>query len=84
MLASAKATGAPVERSVPRTETGAVNRSHAKIRTLVEQAIATLTFWRILRKPRCSTTRITTLIQAVLTLHRLHRVPGSSARRGSS
>ncbi|MEV8043541.1 IS5 family transposase [Streptomyces griseoluteus] len=46
----------------------AVNRSHAKIRALVEQAIATLKSWRILRKLRCSTTRITSLVQAVLVL----------------
>jgi hypothetical protein len=47
----------------------AVNRSHAKIRALVEQAMAALKSWRLLRKIRCSTTRITSLIQAVLTLH---------------
>ncbi|MFI5681804.1 transposase family protein [Streptomyces cellulosae] len=47
----------------------AVNRSHAKIRALGEQAIATLKSWRLLRKLRCSTTRITSLVQAVLTLH---------------
>ncbi|MFJ4410941.1 IS5 family transposase [Streptomyces sp. NPDC088910] len=47
----------------------AVNRSHAKIRALVEQAMATLKNWRLLRKLRCSTARITSLIQAVLTLH---------------
>ncbi|AJE43338.1 IS5/IS1182 family transposase [Streptomyces nodosus] len=47
----------------------AVNRSHAKIRALVEQAMATLKSWRLLRKIRCSTTRITCLVQAVLTLH---------------
>lgn len=47
----------------------AANRSHAKIRALVEQAIATLKCWRLLRKLRCSTTRITSLVQAVLTLH---------------
>jgi hypothetical protein len=35
---------------------------------LVEQAIATLKSWRLLRKLRCSTTRITSLVQAVLTL----------------
>ncbi|MGQ5640945.1 MULTISPECIES: IS5 family transposase [unclassified Streptomyces] len=46
----------------------AVNRSHAKIRALVEQAIATLKSWRLLRKLRCSTTRITSLVQAVLVL----------------
>jgi hypothetical protein len=47
----------------------AVNRSQAKIRALVEAAIATLKTWRLLRKLRCSTTRITSLVQAVLTLH---------------
>ncbi|MEU9406706.1 transposase family protein [Streptomyces sp. NPDC048281] len=47
----------------------AVNRSHAKIRALGEQAMATLKTWRLLRKIRCSTTRITALVQAVLTLH---------------
>lgn len=47
----------------------AVNRSHAKIRALVEQAVATLKSWRLLRKLRCSTTRITVLVQAVLCLH---------------
>ncbi|MEU8957985.1 IS5 family transposase [Streptomyces sp. NPDC048518] len=46
----------------------AVNRSHAKIRALVEQAIATLKSWRLLRKLRCSTTRITSLVLAVLAL----------------
>jgi hypothetical protein len=47
----------------------AVNRSHAKIRALVEQAMATLKAWRLLRRLRCSTTRITSLVQAVLALH---------------
>jgi len=47
----------------------AVNRSHAKIRALVEKAVATLKSWRLLRELRCSTTRITSLVQAVLTLH---------------
>ncbi|MEV5092156.1 transposase family protein [Streptomyces griseoincarnatus] len=47
----------------------AVNRSHAKIQAVVEQAVATLKSWRLLRKLRCSTTRITSLVQAVLTLH---------------
>ncbi|MFE5039051.1 transposase family protein [Streptomyces sp. NPDC056683] len=47
----------------------AVNRSHARIRALAEQAIATLKSWRLLRKLRCSTTRITSLVQAALVLH---------------
>ncbi|WP_406465692.1 transposase family protein [Streptomyces sp. NBC_00111] len=47
----------------------AVNRSHATIHALVEQGMATLKCWRLLRKLRCSTTKITDLVQAVLTLH---------------
>ncbi|MFH9016515.1 IS5 family transposase [Streptomyces sp. NPDC017943] len=47
----------------------AVNRSHAKNRALVEQAVATLKSWRLLHKLRCSTTRITSPVQAVLSLH---------------
>ncbi|MFI8352196.1 IS5 family transposase [Streptomyces cyaneofuscatus] len=47
----------------------AVNRSHAQIRALVEQAMATLKSWRLLRKLRCSTTRVTALVQAILALH---------------
>ncbi|MFK4548213.1 hypothetical protein RKD29_007809 [Streptomyces tendae] len=47
----------------------AVNVSHAKIRALGEQAMATLKSWRLLRKLRCSTTRITDLVKAMLTLH---------------
>lgn len=47
----------------------AVNVSHARIRALGEQAMATLKTWRLLRKLRCSTTRITNLVKAVLTLH---------------
>lgn len=43
-----------------------MNRSHAKIRALVEQAVATLKSWRLLRKLRFSTSRITTLVQAAL------------------
>lgn len=47
----------------------AVNAAHARIRAVGEQAMATLKGWRLLRKLRCSTTRITSLVQAVLTLH---------------
>ncbi|WP_030223503.1 IS5 family transposase [Streptomyces bikiniensis] len=47
----------------------AVNVAHARIRAVGEQAMATLKSWRLLRKLRCSTTRITALVQAVLTLH---------------
>lgn len=63
---SALPTGAAGKPSPPvrRPSTGP-----AKIRTLVEQAMATLKAWRLLRRLRCSTTRITSLVQAVLALH---------------
>jgi len=47
----------------------AVNRSHAKIRAVGEQANAVLKTWRLLRKLRCSPSRTTPLVQAVLSLH---------------
>ncbi|MCX4404130.1 transposase family protein [Streptomyces sp. NBC_01764] len=47
----------------------AVNSSHARIRAVGEQANATLKSWRLLRKLRCSTTRITDIVKAVLALH---------------
>lgn len=46
-----------------------VNVSHAKIRAVGEQAMATLKQWRLLRELRCSTTRITDIVKAVLALH---------------
>ncbi|MFF1696486.1 transposase family protein [Streptomyces sp. NPDC058257] len=42
--------------------------THAKIRCVGEQAMATLKGWRLLRKLRCSTNRITNLLKAVLVL----------------
>ncbi|MFF0747317.1 transposase family protein [Streptomyces sp. NPDC004111] len=45
------------------------NTTHAKIRCLGEQAMATLKGWRLLRKLRCSTNRITHVVKAVLVLH---------------
>ncbi len=45
------------------------NTTHAKIRCVGEQAMATLKGWRLLRKLRCSTHRITAIVKAVLTLH---------------
>lgn len=47
----------------------AVNRSHAKIRAVGEQANAVIKGWRLLRKLRCSPSRTTALVQAVLSLH---------------
>ena len=51
--------------------------SHAKIRAVVEQAMVTLNQWRLLQKLRCSTTRITDIVKAVLALH-----PATSAGGG--
>ncbi len=45
------------------------NSSHAKIRCPGEHAMATLKGRRLLRKLRCSTNRITAIVQAVLVLH---------------
>lgn len=45
------------------------NSTHAKIRCLGEQAMATLKGCRLLRKLRCNTNRITNFAKAVLVLH---------------
>ncbi|MBD3004225.1 transposase family protein [Streptomyces sp. 5-10] len=45
------------------------NTTPAKIRCLGEQAMATLKGWRLLRKLRCNTNRITDVVKAVLVLH---------------
>lgn len=47
----------------------AVNSSNARFQTVGEQANATLKSWRLLRKLRCSTARITDIVKAVLVLH---------------
>ncbi|WP_327419458.1 transposase family protein [Streptomyces sp. NBC_01233] len=45
------------------------NSSHAKISCVGEQAMAMLKGWRLLRKLRCSTNRITDIVKTVLVLH---------------
>lgn len=47
----------------------AVDGVHVKIRALVERAVATLRSWRLRRELRCSTTRVTNHVRAVVTLH---------------
>ncbi len=47
----------------------AVNRSHARVRGIGERAVATLKTWKILNKLRCSPSRMTTIVQAILVLH---------------
>ncbi|MEU1701199.1 transposase family protein [Streptomyces pseudogriseolus] len=44
------------------------NRDHTKIRSLGERAMAILKSWRLLRKLRCSITRITAVVRAVVAL----------------
>lgn len=44
------------------------NRDHAKNRSLGERAMGILKSWRLLRKLRCSTIRITAVVRAVLVL----------------
>ncbi|MFE5097478.1 transposase family protein [Streptomyces sp. NPDC056638] len=45
------------------------NSTHARIRCLGEQAMATLKGWRLLRTLRCSTNRITDIVKAIVALH---------------
>jgi hypothetical protein len=45
------------------------NTTHAKIRCVGEQAMATLKGRRLLRKLRCSTNRISDIVKAVIVLH---------------
>ncbi|MET7403788.1 transposase family protein [Dactylosporangium sp. NPDC005572] len=49
----------------------AVNKAHTKIRACGERAIATLKTWKILTKLRCCPRRATTIVQAILVLHRV-------------
>lgn len=51
----------------------AAYRSHTRIRAVGEQANAALKGWRLPRKLRCSTTRITSLVKAVTVLHNVTR-----------
>ncbi|WP_093879116.1 transposase family protein [Streptomyces sp. TLI_105] len=44
------------------------NHDHARLRAPGERAFAQLKSWRLLRRPRCSTRRISTIVQAVHTL----------------
>lgn len=46
------------------------NRERTKIRSLGERARVILKSWRLLRKLRCSTTRITAVVRAVVALER--------------
>jgi DDE superfamily endonuclease len=45
------------------------NRHHAKVRAPGERGAATLKQWHILRKTCCSPSHLTSIVQAILTLH---------------
>ncbi|MFD5428540.1 IS5/IS1182 family transposase, partial [Streptomyces sp. NPDC127084] len=45
-----------------------LNRDHARLRAPGERAFAQLKSWRLLRRARCSTRRISTIVQAIHTL----------------
>jgi DDE superfamily endonuclease len=47
----------------------AVNKAQARIRCRGERAVATLKTWKILTKLRCSPSRTTAMVQAILVLH---------------
>lgn len=47
----------------------AVNRAHARIRVRGERAVVTLKTWKLLAKLRCSPSRTTTIVQAILVPH---------------
>lgn len=55
------------------------NSSPAKIRCVDEQAMAVLKGWRLLRKLRCSTNRITDIVKAVLVLYHASHEVGKGA-----
>ncbi|WP_238006156.1 transposase family protein [Dactylosporangium sp. AC04546] len=58
-------------RQRPKLSRGqqAANRSHARIRTIGERAVATLKTWKILTKLRCCPRRATVIVRAILALH---------------
>ncbi len=60
---------APFRGRRPKRRKRRHNSSHAKIRCVGEQAMAVLKGRRLLRKLRCSTSPITDIVKAVLTLH---------------
>ncbi|MGW6263494.1 transposase family protein [Streptomyces sp. NPDC055085] len=49
-----------------------INRAHSRLRWPVERAIARIKTWRILRKARCSPSRMTSISKAILTLETHH------------
>ncbi|OJF14001.1 IS5/IS1182 family transposase [Couchioplanes caeruleus] len=49
----------------------AVNKAHARIRARGECAVATLKTWKILAKLRCSPSRTTAIVQAIIVLHHI-------------
>ncbi|MFD8827861.1 transposase family protein [Streptomyces sp. NPDC059605] len=65
---AARNVRAPFKGRRPKRWRRRHNTTHAKIRCAGEQAMATLKSRRLLHKLRCSTTRITAIVKAVLAL----------------
>ncbi|MEU7906394.1 transposase family protein [Actinoplanes sp. NPDC049118] len=49
----------------------AVNKAHARVRARGERAVANLKVWKLLAKLRCSPSRTTAILQAILVLHHI-------------
>ncbi len=47
----------------------AVNKAHARLRSRGERAVATLKTWKLLANLRCSPSRTTMIVHAILALH---------------
>ncbi|MGW7198502.1 transposase family protein [Streptomyces chryseus] len=50
------------------TEQKSVNRAHSQLRSPVEEAIARIKIWRILRKARTNPNKLTSIARAIITL----------------
>ncbi|MFE0774222.1 transposase family protein [Streptomyces sp. NPDC058861] len=59
----------PVPMPPPQAMEAPPQHYPRQVRCVGEQAMATLKGWRLLRKLRCSTNRITNIVKAVLVLH---------------
>ncbi|XVQ06912.1 transposase family protein [Spirillospora sp. CA-255316] len=71
-LGAGGAIGTPYKRRTRRKlgkRKKLFNRHHAKARAVGERGAAALKSWHILRKARCSPSRMTAVVQAILTLH---------------
>lgn len=74
MVRPSSTTADPIaarDLAVSRWRGGIDGKAHARIRRRGERAVATLKSWKILTKLRCSPSRTTAMVQAILVLHRV-------------